>query len=382
MLEILFILGASSGLAAIWTALWKWTRRRPVAAIESDHAGHELVDIRSDVFKPNELVATLCITCDKQLGPEVWQKKLDDELAALDAPADHVDPARRQLSRGELEKLGFRWSGKVKVPGSHNMLAKFICTESRNGKHYVRVILHDKAHLERFLAYKGFGGLWDGELEHRKEYSAADTYVEVRPMIQPIRDPQLESPVDDWSADDYRRRDWTTEILESNYDHSQRKYILPLFQRSRPGRVSRLKFENKAEAAAWWGSCIPYSDFIAGRRTVRRVSGGIRSFSAGGVTETFRDQSEKLSDQLARLTGIPPAIIGKMSAAQASEALNLAQFGVPVQAIWERIPGWTAEDTARARKHMEDEDFDVEVIRSLQSDDPIVVKKTPRGSWG
>jgi hypothetical protein len=357
MLEVLFILGASGALSATWVALWKWARQskrtaKAIEALDTSHAGHELVDIRSSVFKPNELVATLCVTCDVQLGPEVWQEKMDEALAALETPADHVDPVRRQLSRGELEKLGFRWSGDEKVPGSMNMLARFVCTKSKNGNHKVRVILHDKKHLARFMGYRGFGGLWDGEVEHK----ADSPYIQIRPSFP---DPSMDPPKRSWSADDYRHRGWTTELLDSNFDHSEQKYVLPLFQKQ---RVNRLTFDSKAEATRWWGSCIPYDDFIAGRRTVRRGAGNIRSFSAGGVTETFHREvkraitaeEEKLSEQIARLTGIPQHLMGKMSAAQAAEALNRASLG----------------------------DVDEVEIRAWGVEEPIVIKRTPRGSWG
>lgn len=54
----------------------------------ADHAGHELVDCQSSVMSPNELVATLCVTCDEQLGPEVWSAKMTKELAALESAAE------------------------------------------------------------------------------------------------------------------------------------------------------------------------------------------------------------------------------------------------------------------------------------------------------
>lgn len=334
----------------------------------SDHDAHELLDIRSNAFAPNELVATLCVTCDAQLGPEVWQRKADRELAALEGPDSHAEPLRSQHSRGELEKLGFKYTGQSKIGGSHNVLAHFTC--KRNHNHNVQLILHDKQHLERFLAHKGFGGLWEGELDH----GATSAYIQVRPAI-PALDIRLDSPKGSWSADHYRRRGWTTELLDSNFDHSEQKYILPLFQGK---RVNRLTFTDKAEATKWWGSCIPYDDFIAGRRTVKIGSGGIRSFSAERVTDTFRQEQEKITDQLARLTGIPAPIIGKMSAAQASEALNLAQFGVPAQMIWEKLPGWGAEDTKRALKVMEDAGLADEIeIHAWGEREPIVVKRWP-----
>jgi hypothetical protein len=366
IVETLAVLGASGALSACWVALIKWVRadrageRAKLELLESDsrHADHGLVDIRSNAFKPNELVATLCITCDVQLGPELWQKKLDDELAALDAPADHVDPARRKVSRAAVEKLGFRWSGKSKVPGSHNMLAHFVCTKSRNGKHKIRVIFEDNRALEAFMGYRGFGGLWDGELEHEKAFNAADHYVEVRPMIP--SGPNLESPVDNWSADDYRRRGWSTEILDSNYDHSIGQYVLQLFHKAWPGRVSRLRFDTKADAGRWWGSCIPYDDFQAGRRKVKVGPGGIRSFTADGVGETFVGEAKRLTEKIAQLIGVPPDVVGRLTAAQADALVRAAQAGLSHERLWEQIPGWTAVDTARARQHLRASD-DVEI---------------------
>lgn len=250
-----------AGLAVTVISYVRWLCKREDSREpldnETRHLNHELVDVRSSVFAPNELVATLCVTCDKQFPPRLWEAKISAELAALERP-------------------------------------KTVRSESAG--------------------------------------PVSTTYVTVEPMIRPnaawlieARDAELESPRDSWSADDYRRRNWTTEILESNYDHGQRKYILPLFQRSRPGRVSRLTFENKAEASAWWRSCIPYDDFIAGRRRVGRVSGGIRSFTASNSIETvLQSEGRRLSEKIAELTGIPQDRVLGMSASEAQEAIRKA----------------------------------------------------------
>lgn len=316
MLEII-LAGAVAFAALGWLRQARRTRRERRALVaerdDCSHDAHELVDVRSNVFAPNELVATLCVTCDKQLGPEVWKRKYDDELAALEAPDGHSEPARSRHSRTELEKLGFRWSGKSKVPGSDNMLAHFVCTKSQNGNHKLRLILHDKAHLSRFLAYKGFGELWDGDLDHmnfavetnRKLRRAADAYIEIRPKIASF----------------------------STGDFSE---------------------------------------------TVHFSAGGI--ITSDTIYRAVTTENEKLSEQIARLTGIPESLVGKMPAIQAAEALNLAQSGVPAEMIWEKIPGWTPEDTARAKGYIEDEHH-VE-IWAWGSSEPIVTKRIPGGAWG
>lgn len=383
MLEVLLGCAAAAAMGPWIIKLIRAIERRyqagddaKLALLRGDtgHDAHELLDIRSDAFSPGELVATLCVTCDAQLGPEVWKRKADRELAALEAPVEDAEPARKQMSLGEVEKLGFRYTAQSKISGSHNVLAYFAC--KRNPKHEIQLIFSDKDHLKRFRHYNGFGGLWKGDLDHSKfgpelNPKYRTPYVEVRPSLPDFRlSAKHDAPKGSWSADDYRRREWKTELLESNFDHGAQKYILPLFQSQ---RVHRLTFDNQAEATKWWGSCIPYDDFIAGRRTVHRGAGNIRSFSSGGIVESFKQEGEKLTDQLARLTGIPAPVLGKMSAAQASEALNLAQFGVPAEMIWEKLPGWTEADTERAKAIMDD--GDVVEIHAWGKQDPIKLRR-------
>lgn len=78
--------------------------KRQLGRIDTAHDEHELVDIRSNAFAENELVATLCITCDKQLGPEVWQAKMTRELAALEAPRKTLQAENAEL-RAKTDEL-------------------------------------------------------------------------------------------------------------------------------------------------------------------------------------------------------------------------------------------------------------------------------------
>lgn len=89
-MDWLHVLAGPAGLTAIIAMLISYVRyanqkRGEFEELARGHDECELVDIRSDAFKPNELVATLCITHDEQLGPEVWRRKMDRELAALEA---------------------------------------------------------------------------------------------------------------------------------------------------------------------------------------------------------------------------------------------------------------------------------------------------------
>lgn len=48
------------------------------------HPDDKILPIHSDAFEKNGLVATLCLACDSQLGPEVWRDKMGRELAAFE----------------------------------------------------------------------------------------------------------------------------------------------------------------------------------------------------------------------------------------------------------------------------------------------------------
>lgn len=61
------------------------------------HPEDSLLDVRSDVMKKGEIVATLCTKCDAQLGPEVWQAVMDrkfDEWTRETQTKLEVDAAR------------------------------------------------------------------------------------------------------------------------------------------------------------------------------------------------------------------------------------------------------------------------------------------------
>jgi hypothetical protein len=89
---IVALAGPTGGIAvaAMVISYVRWSCKRDDAREpldnETRHLSHELVDVRSDVFAPNELVATLCVTCDKQFPPRLWESKISAELAELEKP--------------------------------------------------------------------------------------------------------------------------------------------------------------------------------------------------------------------------------------------------------------------------------------------------------
>lgn len=86
-----------AGLAVTVISYVRWLCKREDSREpldnETRHLNHELVDVRSSVFKANELVATLCVTCDKQFPPSLWEAKISAELAALEKPKPKTDTA-------------------------------------------------------------------------------------------------------------------------------------------------------------------------------------------------------------------------------------------------------------------------------------------------
>jgi hypothetical protein len=92
------IVWAAAILLFALVGLYAPSPRRPAGKVEQDHSACELVDVRSSALVPNELVATLCITHDEQLGPEVWREKMSRELEALDESGPHAPPAAKRNS--------------------------------------------------------------------------------------------------------------------------------------------------------------------------------------------------------------------------------------------------------------------------------------------
>lgn len=75
------------------------------------HPEEGLLEIRSDVMKKGELVATLCTACDEQLGPEVWQAVMDRKFdewtreTQTKLQADAVREAKNAELRAEQADL-------------------------------------------------------------------------------------------------------------------------------------------------------------------------------------------------------------------------------------------------------------------------------------
>jgi hypothetical protein len=53
------------------------------------HPDDQLIAIHSDIWRPNELVATLCQACDSQLEPGFWVAKIDREKTARALQAEN-----------------------------------------------------------------------------------------------------------------------------------------------------------------------------------------------------------------------------------------------------------------------------------------------------
>jgi hypothetical protein len=68
------------------------------------HPEESLVEVRSDVMKKGELVATLCTKCDEQLGPEVWQAIMDRKFDEWTREHQSKEEARAMMDRLNAEK--------------------------------------------------------------------------------------------------------------------------------------------------------------------------------------------------------------------------------------------------------------------------------------
>lgn len=147
------------------------------------HPESALVDIRSDVFSPKELVATLCTACDEQLGPEVWQKILDRELAALDEPPVSVG----WPSRSMREYLDDGWRLAIEASKQLTLRNEKGCEAT--------IYFDDRDHLKAFAHGEELG--IEGPVKHSVKCSAyrkprkpktsstfvEDTYIPVQPKF-------------------------------------------------------------------------------------------------------------------------------------------------------------------------------------------------------
>lgn len=227
MMDWLQALAGPAGGVALALMLVSYVRyasrqaRRVVEGVQGEAHDHcELVDIRSDVMAPNELVATLCVTHDVQLGPEVWQSKMDRELAELEKPKT--------------------------VAQIHS---EFIDTA------FIRIepMLKDTTYSMTQQIRK--------KLEE-----------DISGYAQPLwEDPRYVPPRRSWSADDFRRWGWEPSFKQSNFDHGAQKYVLPFYRErgERTWSTYKLDFHSEAAAQGWWRSSVSYEHYRKQREAVR-----------------------------------------------------------------------------------------------------------------